>query len=279
MATAFTAIVLLLILPASEVSGLYEWDHRYSLTGTLKREVHLGPPGYGETPKHDIKETIAVLDLPASIHVTGDALGGAYSASMQSIQLVLPESHADFQDGTCVDVTGALFPAHTGHHRRRVVMDVESITDTAEDQCDASALRTISDDGLGAWPPEPGDPLCYVRIHRTWADRPKDWMTRIIGATVETVNKNSGAYRLGGGSEDEPGYAVVAVFAPCEPAQALALRLYRDMAKGHTDLFGPSGITDYDIGSNDLCPAVYRPEEKGEFPTDLSQIDFDNCTP
>jgi len=46
--------------------------HRVSLTGVLRREVHLGTPGYGETPSQDERDTILVLELPSAIPVCPD---------------------------------------------------------------------------------------------------------------------------------------------------------------------------------------------------------------
>src|SRR5258708_6462662 len=42
------------------------------LSGTLKQEVRLGPPGYGETPERDEKDTILVLHLDAPVRVCAD---------------------------------------------------------------------------------------------------------------------------------------------------------------------------------------------------------------
>src|SRR6478736_2094703 len=43
-----------------------------TLTGTLKAEVFYGPPGYGETPKTDKKETAYILHLTKPITVIAD---------------------------------------------------------------------------------------------------------------------------------------------------------------------------------------------------------------
>ena len=45
---------------------------RVALTGVLRREVHLGPPGYGETPAEDERDTILVIELPRAIAVCPD---------------------------------------------------------------------------------------------------------------------------------------------------------------------------------------------------------------
>jgi len=45
---------------------------RIVLDGTLRAEVHLGPPGYGETPKLDQRDTITVLELNSGVAVCPD---------------------------------------------------------------------------------------------------------------------------------------------------------------------------------------------------------------
>ena len=46
---------------------------RVALRGVVRREIRLGPPGYGETPATDRRDTIAVLILPAPISLCADS--------------------------------------------------------------------------------------------------------------------------------------------------------------------------------------------------------------
>ena len=44
-----------------------------ALRGTVRREIQLGAPGYGETPKKDRRDTIAVLILPSALTLCRDS--------------------------------------------------------------------------------------------------------------------------------------------------------------------------------------------------------------
>ena len=46
---------------------------RTALRGVVHREIELGPPGYGETPATDRRDTIAVILLPAPLVLGPDS--------------------------------------------------------------------------------------------------------------------------------------------------------------------------------------------------------------
>jgi hypothetical protein len=50
-----------------------------ALSGTLVREVRLGPPGYGENPATDERDTIAVLQLRRELALCRDSVPGLQS--------------------------------------------------------------------------------------------------------------------------------------------------------------------------------------------------------
>ena len=53
------------------------WPAHGRLSGTVKKELKLGPPGYGETPAIDERFTVFVLQLDQSVDVCADTASGA----------------------------------------------------------------------------------------------------------------------------------------------------------------------------------------------------------
>jgi hypothetical protein len=97
------------------------------ITGHVKIEKHFGPPGYGETPKIDRIEYpfILILAKPILVKVkseSDDDFNQETSTSEIHIypaakSVILPKDRE-------ITVRGEFFSAHTGHHRRDVVMAV-----------------------------------------------------------------------------------------------------------------------------------------------------------
>lgn len=98
-----------------------------TLEGDVRRERHYGPPNYGETPERDRIEEAVILRLRQPLCASrepGAACGGQDVHG--SIHLVLSrEGLAMASIEGCVAVTGPLFRAHTGHHRRAILMSVD----------------------------------------------------------------------------------------------------------------------------------------------------------
>lgn len=98
-----------------------------TLEGDVRRERHYGPPNYGETPEEDRIEEAVILHLrqPLCAPREADAACGGEDVH-GSIHLVLSRERLGMApiEG-CVAVTGPLFRAHTGHHRRAILMSVE----------------------------------------------------------------------------------------------------------------------------------------------------------
>ena len=104
------------------------------IRGALRLEVHLGPPGYGETPTRDERDTVTVLVLPTPLRVCGDtaatnAVGRAGSTELRRFQLVgVPkEIWANVND--TVIAYGVLRLREMGWHFTPVVFWVDSIPD------------------------------------------------------------------------------------------------------------------------------------------------------
>ena len=100
-----------------------------TLEGDVMRERHYGPPNYGETPDEDRIEEAVILRLRQPLcapREPGAACGGQDVHG--SIHLVLSRERL----GTasiegCVVVTGPLFRAYSGHHRRAILMAVDRV--------------------------------------------------------------------------------------------------------------------------------------------------------
>ena len=100
-----------------------------AVTGRLERRTFYGPPGYGEDPKRDVRETGFYLVPASPICVAGSPAPeiNAPRAGVRLVQLVLDSAgYARLrpQLGRSVTVRGALFAAHTGHHHAPVVLYV-----------------------------------------------------------------------------------------------------------------------------------------------------------
>ena len=102
---------------------------RVSLRGRIHSEVHLGPPGYGETPTVDTRDTILVLALPRTIALCNDPRldpQGASAIDASSVQLVghVGRNH---RAGDTITAYGSLIQRTWGRHYLPVVLEVDSI--------------------------------------------------------------------------------------------------------------------------------------------------------
>lgn len=113
--------------PPLRYKAVYETDVT-SIWGKLVRRSFYGPPGYGEDPKHDSRETFFLLKLDAPLDVTfreNDKLN-EQDSGIRELQLVLDEKdYAQFRPyiNRTIKVRGKLFQALTGHHHTKVLME------------------------------------------------------------------------------------------------------------------------------------------------------------
>ena len=114
---------------ADTVPCLRQFPARVVARGRIHKEVHLGPPGYGETPDEDRRDTILVLVLPRVMPVCGGPERGDSTAIIRtdSLQLVYPPRDALDHVGDTVTVFGGLEEAIWGWHYKKVVLHVDSI--------------------------------------------------------------------------------------------------------------------------------------------------------
>jgi hypothetical protein len=118
-------VALALNVPVVQTCLPYE-PAKVTITGVVSVGHGYGPPGFGEDPKHDAKETYPVLTLSKPICVSGGDADGMDDpvSSIRAFQLVSSERH-HFDPGligASVAVTGTLFHRVSGGHTDVMVM-------------------------------------------------------------------------------------------------------------------------------------------------------------
>ena len=123
---------------------------RVALRGTVQREVRLGPPGYGETPAQDRRDTVLVLVPTRAIPVCNDHAidaGGAPVIAAARLQLLGRVDPNQYAPGATLTVYGGFRQAVLGWHYTPVVLHVDSIVAGGALPRDG---RRSSASGLGA---------------------------------------------------------------------------------------------------------------------------------
>ena len=91
--------------------------------------MHLGPPGYGETPDQDRRDTIVVLVLRAAVRVCPDTTGSVHGPSparVRRLQLVqVPHSTLD-EVGRAVTAYGSVEEATWGGQYTPFILRADS---------------------------------------------------------------------------------------------------------------------------------------------------------
>jgi hypothetical protein len=105
---------------------------RVRLTGVLREEHRLGPPGYGETPRQDQKITILVLQLPNAIDVCADTSTDDPRPAVRAIRELqitgrLDPSRLRVSSGREITVYGSLYRQAWGTDYTQVLIRVDSI--------------------------------------------------------------------------------------------------------------------------------------------------------
>lgn len=104
-----------------------------ALTGRLAEEEHLGPPGYGETPSRDLRDTIPVLVLARPLHTcpldVPYAEGDSTGLWVDRIELRHVSWSARSQLGRRVTVYGTLASQTWGSDYLPVELYVDSVPD------------------------------------------------------------------------------------------------------------------------------------------------------
>jgi len=96
------------------------------LSGILQRRIHLGPPGYGETPVIDTRDTSWVVRMSSPLPACNAEDPSADSARRE-VQLVAPPEDVWRLERIPFTVYGRLDRATFGWHRTPYVIVVDSI--------------------------------------------------------------------------------------------------------------------------------------------------------
>ena len=111
----------------------FTFDGIHSVQGTIEKVKSYGPPGFGEDPEHDQKDTAYILRLPQPIRVIESDPNEEinHTTTATEIQLVAFEFIKKLDVAATrhqkVVLAGEFFSGHTGHHIRELLMDVKSV--------------------------------------------------------------------------------------------------------------------------------------------------------
>lgn len=97
-----------------------------TLKGRAETRTFYGPPGYGETPATDSRETVWVLFLKKPLGMVIPALSASRYSDEITLQLIVDGTMAKGleADANCTEFSGKLLPRLTGHDHTDVVMHV-----------------------------------------------------------------------------------------------------------------------------------------------------------
>jgi hypothetical protein len=125
------AFILLLTAQPVFAEDIYKYEPTVvDLTGKLETKVFYGPPGYGEDPKTDSKETAAILLLAKPITVVAEEKDefNETRATVKEVQIInLIDLDLSPYYHKSVKVTGKLSSSITGHHHTPVLIEIDKI--------------------------------------------------------------------------------------------------------------------------------------------------------
>lgn len=132
MTTRFLLLSLLLLIarPTCAEEICHFEPTVVELTGKLITKVFYGPPGYGENPKTDSKEKVAILQLTKPINVVAEkndqfneTRNGVKEVQLINIKKIKLSTYLQRK----VKLTGKLTSAVTGHHHTDMLIEIDSI--------------------------------------------------------------------------------------------------------------------------------------------------------
>ncbi len=97
------------------------------LTGKVELRTFYGPPGYGEAPQTDSRETVRILLLENTLADAVPQLAGTQLGDEITVQLILDQPMPLLREAgqSCLKFSGVLIPRITGHHHTDVLLDVQ----------------------------------------------------------------------------------------------------------------------------------------------------------
>ncbi len=143
-------IFLMSSIYAKNQTVFYE-PHLTLLTGEIKMLKFPGPPNYTSIKDGDRDETgpYLVLNVPIDIksnfHIQGN---DTTEKNVKLVQVVVKNKRNwdKIREGNCVEISGTLFHALTGHHHARVLIMVEKVTVIKKRSTETNAMQLTKED-------------------------------------------------------------------------------------------------------------------------------------
>jgi hypothetical protein len=120
-------ITVLMILSCSVFAQDLIFNNPVTVSGLLKTKMFYGPPGYGEDPKSDARETAYILYLNHPIQIPMENSGGGAVYSKMQVVYDNPKLLRKLV-GRKVTVSGDLFESMTGHHHTEILIQASGIS-------------------------------------------------------------------------------------------------------------------------------------------------------
>lgn len=130
--------LILCVFPASSEAACLNLSDPSKLvfSGLLTQNVFPGPPNYESIEMGDSPSTAFLLDLPDPVCVSGDEFISpdeqVATIHVFSGDAKVNEALARLADENVVVVAADAFGSHTGHHRARLVVDIQSVRAATE---------------------------------------------------------------------------------------------------------------------------------------------------
>lgn len=135
---ACAIFLILCVFPTSSKAACLDLSDPSKLvfSGLLTQNVFPGPPNYESIEMGDRPSTAFLLDLPEPVCVSGDDFISS-DEQVSTIHVYSDDAKANedlarFADQHVVVVAAEAFGSHTGHHRARLVVEVQSIRSDQE---------------------------------------------------------------------------------------------------------------------------------------------------
>lgn len=121
-------------LPVVAESCLHYGGSPVTLSGKVKLQTFFGPPGYGEKPDSDSRETQAILLLEKPICVEANPKDYEEAEQNQREVTLVPLGKENLKDyeGNQIMVQGTLYHAFNGHHHTPVLIEIKHIENASK---------------------------------------------------------------------------------------------------------------------------------------------------
>lgn len=136
MILRFLLLIFSLVAPSIVLAAscLHYSGDPVTLTGKVKLQTFFGPPGYGENPNSDSRETQAILLLEKPICVESNPKDYEETEQNQREVTLVPlgKENLKVYEGKQIMVQGTLYHAFNGHHHTPVLIGIRRIENTSK---------------------------------------------------------------------------------------------------------------------------------------------------